>query len=387
MKHLILAVAALLVSATYAVHAAELVTVPAGNIYVNAPNPGEGQYDAVVHATGILNDGDEALTIEDITIDVLAGGRVILTKHADPAMALRHSGLIAGMMARDGGGSFVGGMLANEAGPEGLFGTETTIDTEGAIDPGASRLLVRQFLAFDAVPDQIRVSVQLIDEDGASHLLTHTIDAVSPETTPTYAMPLEGGWYVRAEPNVGSHHRWVPATEFAYDFFKMDSEGNIHGGDRADATSYFGYGAPVLAVAPGEVTLVINNSVEDLAFRIPREGESRADYDARISAHYGAAVADQALAGVAGNIVVVRQDDGNYMSYGHLAESSVLVSVGDRVEVGQQLAAVGGTGEGGVVHLHIQMNAGPHPLFDAGLPFHFEGQSRDADSGRFARSP
>ncbi len=372
---------------TGAAQAAALVTVPAERIYVNASNPGEGQYDAVVHAIGVLNDEGEALTIEDITIDVMAGGRVIMTKRGDPDTAMRHSGLIAGMMARGGGSTFVGGMLSNEAGVAGLFGTDTSIDTEGAIEPGAARILVRQFLGFDAVPDTMRISVRVTNASGATEILTRELEAISPEQTPTYAMPLEGGWYVRAEPNVGSHHRYVPATEFAYDFFKMDGDGNIHGGDRTDPTGYFGYGAPVLAVAPGEVVLVVNDSSEDLSFRVPREGESRADFDTRISAHYGADVADDAIRGVAGNIVIVRQQDGTYMSYGHLAESSVLVQLGQRVETGEPLAAVGGTGEGGVVHLHIQMNAGAHPLYSAGLPFLFEGQSREADTGRFARSP
>lgn len=367
--------------------AAELVTVPGGEIHVNAVNPGEGQLDAVVHAIGVLNDGAGPLTIEEITIDVMVGGHAILTKRIGADITERHSGLIAGMMARDGGGSFVGGMLSNEDGVEGLFGEGTMLDPEGAIDAGAARLLVRQFLAFDQVPDTFRVSARVVHDDGHTELLTREITVAGPDTVPTYAMPLEGGWFVRSEPNVGSHHRFVPATEFAYDFFKTDSEGRIFEGERTDPSSFFGFGAPVLAVAPGEVTLVINDSVEDLSFRVPREGESREEFQARISQHYGQDVADDALRGVAGNIVVVRQDDGNYMSYGHLAESSVLVEVGERVETGQPLAAVGGTGEGGVVHLHIQMNAGPHPLFDAGLPFRFEGQPRDADTGRFARSP
>lgn len=366
--------------------ALDLVTAPSEHVYVNAANPGAGQFDAVVHAIGVTNDGSEPLHLEEVTIDVMAGGHVLVTKHVGPEVFGSHTGRIAQMLGGNGATTFVGGMLANPEGVEGFFGNQTEFAQGLPMSPQSSLLAVRQFLAFDQMPDRVRITARGVTASGEVQTATHELSVMPPDEARTYAMPLEGSWYMRGVPLVTSHHRFVPATEYALDFFRMDAEGRIFDGDRADPTTYFGYGATVYAMAPGRVVRVINDSVEDLAFRIPREGESREAFDERISAHYREDVEAQALAAVTGNLVVIEQDDGYFAAYGHLAESSVLVEVGQRVETGTPLAAVGGTGEGGVVHLHVQLNEGPEPLFSLGVPFQIEGAPRDADTGRFFRA-
>ena len=94
----------------------------------------------------------------------------------------------------------------------------------------------------------------------------------------------------------------------------------------------------------------------------------------------------------AGNIVVIRHESAaaiEYSSYGHLKAGSVLVAVGDAVEQGQQIAAVGDTGDSAAVHLHFQVNAGPDPLVSRSLPFKFTDQRpmvRGLDPGRFVHN-
>ncbi|MTE19322.1 peptidoglycan DD-metalloendopeptidase family protein [Streptomyces sp. TRM43335] len=61
--------------------------------------------------------------------------------------------------------------------------------------------------------------------------------------------------------------------------------------------------------------------------------------------------------GAYGNQVVIRHDDGRYSQYGHL--SSISVNAGQRVAVGQQIGAVGSTGNSTGPHLHFEVRTAP----------------------------
>ncbi|GAA1741715.1 M23 family metallopeptidase [Aeromicrobium alkaliterrae] len=58
---------------------------------------------------------------------------------------------------------------------------------------------------------------------------------------------------------------------------------------------------------------------------------------------------------VLGNHVVVDHGDGTFAAYAHLQRGSAAVAVGDRVETGEVLAAVGNTGNTSMPHLHVQL--------------------------------
>jgi len=60
------------------------------------------------------------------------------------------------------------------------------------------------------------------------------------------------------------------------------------------------------------------------------------------------------------NLVRILHDDGSMAVYAHLQENGVYVRVGDRVSVGQQIAASGNTGYSSGPHLHfcVQINTG-----------------------------
>jgi hypothetical protein len=367
--------------------ALELRTVPADHIYVNAANPGAGQFDAVVQTIGVLNDGEEAVTLEAVEIDLMAGGRSFLTKRVDPALFGRHTGFLGGMMAQGGMDAFIGGVLADGDGLEGFFGEGIALSREAALAPGTAALAVRQFVAFDQMPEAVRVSVRGVTASGEAVLATRDITVVPPDPERTYPMPLDGAWVLRAVPNITSHHRLVPSTEFAVDLFKINAEGRIYEGDPADQTNYFGYGEPVRAIAPGEVVQVINGTADDAAFRVRGEEESALAYNERMAERFDESQDVTDLASVAGNIVIIEQDDGYYAAYGHLAPSSVTVAEGDRIETGEMIATVGGTGEGNrTVHLHIQLNEGPDTLYSQGVPLRFAEETPDADTARFIRS-
>ncbi|URN12167.1 M23 family metallopeptidase [Streptomyces radiopugnans] len=61
--------------------------------------------------------------------------------------------------------------------------------------------------------------------------------------------------------------------------------------------------------------------------------------------------------GAYGNQVVIRHSDGRYSQYGHL--SSLSVSAGQTVNTGQQIGAVGSTGNSTGPHLHFEIRTAP----------------------------
>lgn len=57
-----------------------------------------------------------------------------------------------------------------------------------------------------------------------------------------------------------------------------------------------------------------------------------------------------------GNWIRIRHDNGAVSVYGHMRADSLLVNVGDRVEAGQQIAAIGNEGQSTGPHLHFEIH-------------------------------
>lgn len=71
---------------------------------------------------------------------------------------------------------------------------------------------------------------------------------------------------------------------------------------------------------------------------------------------------------VVGNRVVIKHDDGTFSAYVHLKRGSAQVAPGEQVQVGQQIAAVGNTGNSTQPHLHVQLMDRTRFPAAAGLP-------------------
>ena len=77
------------------------------------------------------------------------------------------------------------------------------------------------------------------------------------------------------------------------------------------------------------------------------------------------------------NYILVRNDDGTYANYVHIAQGSALVDAGERIERGQPIAASGNSGStSGVPHLHLQLTSCPFRSVCGTLPFTFRNTSR-----------
>jgi len=147
------------------------------------------------------------------------------------------------------------------------------------------------------------------------------------------------------------------AQRFAIDFVQVDLAAAAAGGDpftHGDPTrneSYLLFGAPILAVGPGEIVDLRDGVAEnDLTQPLPPPDIQSAP----------------------GNYVVERLGDGRFALYAHLQTGSVAVKVGDRVSRGQVLGHVGNTGNSTMPHLHFHLMDGPSPLESNGLPYIFD---------------
>jgi murein DD-endopeptidase MepM/ murein hydrolase activator NlpD len=78
------------------------------------------------------------------------------------------------------------------------------------------------------------------------------------------------------------------------------------------------------------------------------------------------------------NYVFVKHDDGTVAFYAHLQQGSVVVQIGEHVEIGQRIAASGNSGTTGGAHLHFGVYASWPPREGEDVPVTFrnvEGQT------------
>jgi len=69
--------------------------------------------------------------------------------------------------------------------------------------------------------------------------------------------------------------------------------------------------------------------------------------------------------------VVVRLADGSFVFYGHLKQGSVRVREGQTVSTGDELGALGNSGQSDAPHLHIHVSDGASALGADGRGFAF----------------
>lgn len=185
------------------------------------------------------------------------------------------------------------------------------------------------------------------------------------------ASPVRGRWQVVNSPStrVPSHgvHGW--SQTYAVDLVFDPVDGHRPGWGWWPAArrpeEFPGFGQPVLSPVDGDVVRV---------FTAARDHWSRTSPPALAYLVLEGVRELLGPPGVVGNHVVVRRDDGLCVLLAHLRRGSALVSVGDRVTAGQQLADCGNSGNSTEPHLHLQAMDKPSPWVAAGLPFTLEGR-------------
>lgn len=207
--------------------------------------------------------------------------------------------------------------------------------------------------------------------DTLSHRLTFSNAGVDPVTLSTPAVsisaaselpiaaPVSGGpWVAVRGPSNSSGHRVslvasagevrVP-QRFAVDWVRIGDDGRLFGGDPAQLSSWYGYGAPVYAVADGTVVRVSDGAADGTPLSLVPPAVVEAD-DAT------------------GNVVVLDLGNGRFATYAHLKAGSMSVVEGDHVVRGQMLARIGNSGNSLAPHLHFHVSDTREPLGGEGLP-------------------
>jgi hypothetical protein len=172
--------------------------------------------------------------------------------------------------------------------------------------------------------------------------------------------PFSGGvWLAGDGPANDSDHRRSlvaidgqvhDAQRFASDWVKVGPNGDSHHDGTSSNENWWGYGEPILAVADGEVTQVLDGIPENTPRVLPKE---------------------VTLDNIVGNYVILRIAPNRYVTYAHLQTGSIKVSLHDRLTRGSVIARLGNTGQATAPHLHFQLTNGNSVLESEGLPFVF----------------
>ena len=78
------------------------------------------------------------------------------------------------------------------------------------------------------------------------------------------------------------------------------------------------------------------------------------------------------LAAYGGNHIVLQIDEGVYAFYAHLKPGSAIVRVGDTVDLGDEIARTGNSGNTTESHLHFHVMDALAPLTATNLPFEID---------------
>jgi hypothetical protein len=221
--------------------------------------------------------------------------------------------------------------------------------------------------------------IPLADAGGIAAAIEHRITVSLPPGLPAPATIVETGGATRVDlrppvvigPPVhgarwatvgsccdGPHRRALQAIDgnvhlaqrFAIDFNQLDADNRLFSGDPTLNASYPGYGQPLLAVADA----VVVAAVDWYPDQIPNEPTG------------------VTLENAAGNYVILDIGDGRFATYAHLAPGSVGVEVGERVQRGQVIGALGNSGSSTGPHLHFHVMDAPSVLVADGLPYAFD---------------
>lgn len=142
------------------------------------------------------------------------------------------------------------------------------------------------------------------------------------------------------------------AQRFAIDFVQLNETTlTTFQGDPKSNSNYFLYGADVRAARAGQIVAVRDGVAENT----PTEPLPPADVES-----------------APGNYIIEKFDDHHFALYAHLRPGSIRVHVGERVNGGCLLGAVGNSGNSTEPHLHFQVMDRPSPLDADGLPYVFD---------------
>ena len=227
----------------------EIRVAPSDVIYTNQNNRRTGIYDIMVQTISVINNSDRSVTLEEILIEVVEEGDVILTdrllaKNYEPVWKAFYP-YFSNPETQKSDNSLV---LFSEVLPEGV-----TVSPTLTLGPNTAILVRNRLLALSGyiLPDTVRVSATLADAAGKLETAETSLPVVRYEARNEFIFPLRGRWYVSSSSSIRSHHRARPAHEFALDLMKIGEGGRSFRTDGSSPEDYYAFGKDVLAIADG----------------------------------------------------------------------------------------------------------------------------------------
>ncbi len=178
---------------------------------------------------------------------------------------------------------------------------------------------------------RVYIGTNVLVAAGSIFLALQLVMIYQPAFEPTIVeSPLGEEWYVDqgGHAELVNYHYVTSAQRDALDIVQI-VDGRSHPGGSTDLSSYYIFGAPLLAPADGIVTSVVDGLADQQIGSTDREN-------------------------AAGNHVVIDISGGRYILLAHARQGSVRVAVGDRITAGQTIAEVGNSGGSTEPHIHIQ---------------------------------
>ena len=182
---------------------------------------------------------------------------------------------------------------------------------------------------------------------------------VSEDSAPILSPPFNGGvWLAGDGPLKQVNHRpsifaidghiYLP-ERFAIDWVKVGPNGDSRHNGTTKNENWWGWGEPVLAVANGEVTEVVDEFPDNTPRVLPAV----------------------TIEDIARNHIILQIAQDRFVSYAHLQKGSTKVRVGDHVHRGDVLALLGNSGNTTGAHPHLQVTDRNSVLQSEGVPFVF----------------
>lgn len=253
-------------------------------------------------------------------------------------------------------------------------GTKPSVATlAGQEVAGKQKLLViNPFHTFDPQVElhRLRYTFTLTTADREKEYQQQVIVSPASYTTKTdLILPARGRLLVYDGHDFYGHHRrfdyMIPPLQalgfnsnfmrYSYDFVPTNPQGEMFQGTETDNASYFGFGAPLLAVGGGKVVALVNDQPDNRSF-----DQSQ--------------LATKPMV-LFGNYLVIDHGNGEFSVYGHLKQGSAKVKVGETVKQGQLIGQIGASGSANFPHLHYELQNGPATQAE-GLPSYFRDFTR-----------
>jgi murein DD-endopeptidase MepM/ murein hydrolase activator NlpD len=248
------------------------------------------------------------------------------------------------------------------------------------VPAGGSVDIFNPFYSFDEEMPLARLHYELFFEKATEkeptllNFLTQAEVDVYPTAYPgktRLTLPLKGRIYVFDGHDFYAHHRRqdvfrtgqfrTNSVRYAYDLMTSSQSGELYHGDRFVKENWFSYGTPVFAPAAGMVVDVANDVPEN-SYR-----------DGRVV--YPTIPNDLDPIGL-GNHVVIDHGNGEFSILVHMKPGSVRVRKGDPVKQGEQVGAIGFSGDTFLPHLHYMLMDGVDERTSRGLPSYFDDFER-----------